>query len=296
MQSKQEIEQILASIGARPDKKLGQNFLIDKNLISFLLGKAAITKQDIVIEIGPGTGTMTDALCELAGALVAVEYDKLLSRHITARFEQYGHVTVIQGDALHNKNRMNEQLVETVSNLRSGFTGRVMLVANLPYNIAASAMTNLIVDEPRTDSMYVTIQKEVAERMAADAGDKNYGPLSVIMQATGEVHLLKKLPHSVFWPAPNVESAMVSYVRCEDKCAQIKSFTVLREAVALLMGHRRKTIKACTKFAPEQFKQLDWPAVFADAGLAGDVRGETLSPQQYIIIANKMYDCLQEQA
>jgi 16S rRNA (adenine1518-N6/adenine1519-N6)-dimethyltransferase len=292
LQSKQEIEQILSAIGARPDKKLGQNFLIDKNLIKFLLDKAAITKQDIVIEIGPGTGTMTDALCELSGALVAVEYDKLLSQHIKARFEQYGHVTVIQGDALYNKNRMNEQLIDAVAELKSSFSGSVMLVANLPYNIAASAMTNLIVDRPRVDSMYVTIQKEVAERMAAPAGDKNYGPLSVIMQVTGKVTILKKLPHSVFWPAPNVESAMVSYVRSDEKCAEIRSFALLREAVSLLMGHRRKTINACTKFASDQFKALDWPNVFAEAGLTGDVRGETVGPEQYKIIANKMYDYL----
>jgi len=296
LQSKQEIEQILSSIGARPDKKLGQNFLIDKNLIKFLLDKAAITKQDIVIEIGPGTGAMTDALCELSGALVAVEYDKLLSRHIKARFEQYGHVTVIQGDALHNKNRMNDQLIDTVGQLRGSFSGSVMVVANLPYNIAASAMTNLIVDRPRVDAMYVTIQKEVAERMVAPAGNKNYGPLSVIMQATGEVVMMKKLPHSVFWPAPNVESAMVSYVRSDEKCAEVKSFALLREAVSLLMEHRRKTIKACTKFASERFKTLDWASVFAEAGLTGDVRGETVSPEQYIIIANKMYDCLLGQA
>jgi len=287
MQTKQQIQQILASVGARPDKKLGQNFLIDINLIKFLLDKAAITKNDTVFEIGCGTGTLTEGLAELAGAVVVVEYDRLLSITVRQMFSDRPNVTVINGDALHGKNAINVEAVDLMEQHHKRLGGRLLLVANLPYNIAASAMMNLVVSSPFADAMYVTIQKEVAQRMAAAAGDELYGILSVVMGATGHVKMLRKLGPDVFWPAPTIDSAMVEYVRDERKIAAIADMDVFRAVVSLFMGHRRKMLKACTKLADDRLCNVqDWPGVFERANIDPQLRAEKLSPEQFVALAN----------
>ena len=286
MQTKQQIEQILATIGAKPDKKLGQNFLYDLNLIRLFLDQANIKKDDIVIEIGPGTGVLTDEIAKLAGGFVTVEYDKLLSKFITERFKGMSNVTVISGDALKTKNQMNEELVATVKKYQAELTGKTILVANIPYNIAASAMANLITSEPFVDEMYVTIQKEVGQRMASGPNDELYGPLSIIIQATGRVEIIRTLPKNVFWPAPNVESAMVSYVKDKDKFDSIDNIAVLKEIILLFMGHRRKTLRACTKFATGSFSNIKWDDIFEESCIESGQRGENLSPEQYVMFSN----------
>jgi 16S rRNA (adenine1518-N6/adenine1519-N6)-dimethyltransferase len=287
MQTKQQIQHILAKIGARPDKKLGQNFLIDINLINFLLDKAQITASDTVFEIGCGTGTLTEGLAERAGRVVVVEYDKLLSAAAAQMFAGNSNVIVINGDALHGKNAINPTAVESIIEAHSQLSGRILLVANLPYNIAASAMMNLVAGPPVADAMYVTIQKEVAQRMAAGSGDELYGILSVVMKATGSVKILRKLGPAVFWPAPKIDSAMVEYVRDSDKVSALADFDVFKAVVSLFLGHRRKTLRACTKLADERFAKLDsWSRVFENSGIDPQLRAEKLSPDKFVLLAN----------
>lgn len=292
MQTKQQIQQILASIGARPDKKLGQNFLIDINLIKFLLDKAEITKTDTVFEIGCGTGTLTEGIAAAAGAVVVVEYDKLLSIAVKDAFREMENVTIINGDALHGKNAINTEAAALIEKNHKSLGGRFLLVANLPYNIAASAMMNLVVGHPIADAMYVTVQKEVAVRMAASPGDELYGILSVVMGACGTVRILRKLPPNVFWPAPAVDSAMVEYVRDEQKAAGINDMEIFRAVVSLFMGHRRKMLQACTKFADGRLAGVkDWANVFEAASIEPRLRAETLTPRQFTELANTVCAC-----
>lgn len=287
MQTKQQIQQILASVGAKPDKQFGQNFLIDINLIKFLLDKAQISKTDTVFEIGCGTGTLTEGIAELAGQLVAVEYDKLLYLVVSQMFKDRKDVTVINGDALNGKNAINRQASDLLLKSREKLGGRIVLVANLPYNIAASAMINLVVSELAVDAMYVTIQKEVAQRMAALPGDSLYGTLSVIMGAAGKVKILKKLPPDVFWPCPSVDSAMVEFVRDQDKCSNIDSMKVFKSIVSLFIGYRRKMLKACTKFAQADLASVDnWDNIFQQAQIDPKLRAEKLSPEQFVNLSN----------
>lgn len=289
MQSKQQIQQILASVGARPDKKLGQNFLIDMNLVRFLLDKAAITKNDTVFEIGCGTGTLTEGLAEKAGRVIVVEYDKLLSATVKNMFADKEHVTIINGDALNGKNAINAEACQLINESKEQLGGRVLLVANLPYNIAASAMMNLVVCSPVADAMYVTIQKEVAQRMASGSGDELYGILSVVMGATGSVKILKKLGANVFWPAPKVHSAMVEYVRDEKKISKINDMAIFRAIVSLFLGHRRKTLRACTKLADERLGNVgNWAEIFETAGIDSQLRAEKLSPEEFVLLANSV--------
>lgn len=287
MQTKNEIQSLLAAAGAVPSHRLGQNFLIDQNLVEYLLGQAAIDRDDIVLEVGCGTGTLSEGLCERAGAVVIVEYDRLMCRITEGILERFDNITMINADVLANKNSVNEEALAQLTRLRARFGGRLMLVANLPYQIAASLMCNLVTGTLVFDAMYITVQKEVAMRMSAGAGDKLYGILSIIVQACGDAKYLKTLPPDVFWPAPAVESAMVSYQRNDDKCGRVQDIGVLKRVVSVFMGHRRKMMKACVKFAKKEFSGIsDWNGIFVRAGINPTLRPERIGPDEYVRLAN----------
>lgn len=289
MQTKQDIERLLA--GIEPKRRLGQNFLIDLNLMRFLLEAAHLHSQDVAFEVGCGTGSFTEELVKSAGHVVGVEYDEDLFRILKKQLAKASNLTLIEADVLENKNTINTEVLEALRKAREALGGRLVLVANLPYSVGSSVMANLIAGHVTADAMYVTVQKEVAERMAATPGHEEYGPLSILMAATGQAHLLKKLPPSVFWPRPQVESAMVSFVRDEDKVRQIHSMSFLQQVIGLLMGHRRKMIKACVKFAEGDLERVRrWPDVFEEAFVDPQKRPEDLTPEDYINIANLCFE------
>lgn len=288
MQTKHEIEGLLAGAGVRPNKRLGQNFLIDLNLMRKLIAAADIQRDDIVLEVGCGTGSFTESLAEAAGFVVGVEVDKTLAWIVKGRVAGFANVEIINADVLAGKNRLCTEAVGAVERAKEKFGGRVLLVANLPYGVAASVMANLITGEQlAADVMYVTVQKEVAERMAAKAGGHRYGVLSVLMDAAGAGEILRVLPASVFWPRPQVESAMVRFVRDEGKAGRIADMELFRQVLGLFMGHRRKMIKAAAKFAEGRLAEVgDWGEVFAACGIDGTLRAEVLGAEDYISMAN----------
>ena len=291
MQTKQDIEKLLAAAGTQPKHRLGQNFLIDLNLLKFLLDATHVHGQDLVLEVGCGTGSFTEELVKRAGRVVGVEYDEALFKILRRRLDKEANLTLICGDVLENKNAISSEVIAALQAARADLPGRLVLVANLPYSVGSCVMANLISGPLTADAMYVTVQKEVAERMAALPGHAEYGPLGILMAATGTVHLLKKLPASVFWPRPQVESAMVSFVRDEAKVGQIHSMATLRQVIQLLMGHRRKMVKACIRFADGDLAKVHrWPDVFDEAFVDPQKRPEELTPENYICIANLCYE------
>lgn len=288
MQTKHEIEQLLASAGTRPNKKLGQNFLIDLNLMRKLITAADIRPDDVVLEVGCGTGSFTEELIKEAGFVIGVEFDKTLAWIVKSRLDTAENIELINADILENKNRLCAEAVTAVKQAKENLGGRILLVANLPYGVAAAVMANLITAaQLAADVMYVTVQKEVAERMTAKAGDHRYGTLSILMDATGETEILRILPASVFWPRPKVESAMVKFQRNETKAARIKDMQLFRETVSLFMGHRRKMVKAAAKLAEGKLAKVsDWNAVFEACGVDPKARPQVISAENYISIAN----------
>ncbi len=287
MQTKHQIECLLASAGVGPNKRLGQNFLIDLNLMRFLIDSAGIEADDVVLEVGCGTGSLTEGLAEKAGMVISVEYDKTLAGIAGRGVGDTKNVEIINSDILENKNTLCIEAMEKIEEAKGKLGGRCLLVANLPYNVAASVMVNLVTGRVAADSMYVTVQKEVAERMAAVVSDKRYGVLSIMLAAAGETRIIRKLGASVFWPRPQVESAMVSFVRDDEKVARISDFAVFREIVNLFMSHRRKMIKACTKFAAGELSKVeDWQHIFQQANINSTRRGEELGCEDYIAMAN----------
>ncbi len=328
MQTKQQIQQLLTSAGASVNKRLGQHFLIDLNLMRLLIDSADISASDIVLEVGCGTGSLTEGLAEHAGYCLAVEYDRILTEIAKSRLAKEKNVKIINTDILKNKNTISPLVLNAIASARlrgrSHFGeakarkkykacpehsrgGRILLVANLPYNVASPVMLNLVTGPLVADSMCVTVQKQVADRMTAvpacpehcrrertcpehsrgsRRGNKDYGILSILLCATGDVELLRVLKPTVFWPQPKVDSAIVRFVRSKEKVRRIKDMKLFSEIVGFFMGHRRKTLIGCSKLAKGKFADKNWQDIFSRASIDPHKRPEQLSPQDYITIAN----------
>lgn len=281
--TKQQLQVLLASAGIRPRHRWGQNFLIDLNLMRLLVDTAELQNKDLVVEVGCGTGSLTSLLAERAGHVVTVDIDPILSGIAREELKPHHNITFILGDALATKSQLNPEILQAVADLRPTFSGRLLLVANLPYDIAAPLIINLLLSNPpwQPDHMMITVQLEVAQRMVAAAGTRDYGMLSVLLQATGKVALVRKINPQSFWPPPRVHSAIVAWHRIPEKCHALGSLRAFKVVVDVLLGHRRKKISSCLKEAGlgACLESL------AAAGLDLDARGETLAPEQMIQFA-----------
>ena len=287
VQTKRQIQQLLAQAGASPKKRLGQHFLIDLNLIKLLMECADIGESDIVLEVGCGTGSLTESLAAKAGRVVAVEVDRRLAQITAEQLEKHRNVEVINCDALESKNSISQAVVKRLDAARRQCSGRMLLVANLPYNAASAVIANLAIGPTVADGMFVTVQKEVAERMIAGPGSRRYGSLSIMLGATGQVKKIRILKPSVFWPEPQVASAMVSFVRSPDKCRRIKDMGVFAAVVSLFMGHRRKTLRSCARLsASRPMNVANWVDVLEKCSIDPGARAEQLSPEDYVAAAN----------
>ena len=287
MQTKHQIRHLLASAGVFPNRHFGQHFLIDLNLMRLMIDSARINSDDIVLEVGCGTGSLTEGLAERAAFCITVEVDDTLANIAKNQLAGKENVEVINTDILAGKHKINDTVIKAIEQARKKHSGRLLLVANLPYNVACPVMLNLVEGPTVVDEMYVTVQKQVAERMTAKPGSGDYGTLSIFLSATGDVKTERILKPTVFWPQPQVESAMVSFVRKEDKVSRIKSMELFGEVINLFMGHRRKMLKACTKFTSGELSKIDnWPEIFERCSIDPTQRPEKLPPEDYIAIAN----------
>jgi len=297
MQTKRQIQQLLASAGIFPNKRLGQNFLIDLNLMRLLIDSANIGGSDCVLEVGCGTGSLTEAIAEKASKVIAVEFDRKLAEIAKRQLAGAENVEIVNTDILESKNTISPIVAGAIEQARKKYSGRLMLVANLPYNCACPVMVNLIAGPVIADDMYVTVQKEVADRMTAAPGGSDYGVLSILLAAAGKVKIMRVLGPTVFWPAPQVDSAMVSFVRDEEKISRIRDMKLFSEVVNLFMGHRRKMVKACSKLAKGKLAEIkNWQEIFEKCAIDPHNRPEQLSPEDYIAIANSCHWRLKEGA
>ena len=293
MQTKRQIRQFLSLAGVRPNRHLGQHFLVDLNLMRLLVDSANIQKDDIVLEIGCGTGSLTEALAEKAGRTIAVELDRNLYEIAEKRLAKIENIELIRSDILESKHTISRAVTDALASARQQLSGRILLVANLPYNVASPVMINFLMGPTIVDGMVVTVQKEVAERMTAKPASDHYGTLSIFLGATGDVETIRTLKPAVFWPQPQVDSAMVRFVRRREKAEQVKNMELFSQIVHLFMGHRRKTLLASSKLAREKLGQIvNWPQIFAQCRIEPQKRPEELSADDYIAITNYTANCL----
>ena len=268
-QSKHEIEAILAEAGSRPRQQFGQNFMIDQNLVRLVAEAGEISGDDVVIEVGPGTGTLTDELLARAGQVVAVEIDRDLAAVLRRRFEGRDGFGLIEGDALAGKHALSDGIMGVIREAQ-GAGRRVKLVANLPYNIASPLVIEMLI--AGVELLAFTVQKEVAMRIRAGAGADDYGPLSVMVQMLAGVEVLRTLPAQAFWPAPKIESSLVRLRRHDRLGSRARDFG---QFVHTLFSFRRKTLrKALTQGG------YDAERLLSAAGIDGARRGEEFSPEQ----------------
>jgi len=286
MQTKRDIERLLAAAGVSPKHRLGQHFLIDLNLMRSLLDAADIRPDDVVLEVGSGTGSLTEGLADRAGAVVAVECDAELIPILRRRLAERANVTLIHNDALAGKHALAPAVTDAITQARADHTGRLLLVANLPYSIAAPLMANLVTGPLTAETMTVTVQLEVGLRMAATTGDDHYGTLGILLGATGRVEILRRLPPSVFWPRPQVDSVIARYRRDPARVGRIRSMQTFQDVVRLLMTHRRKTLRGCVQLIRGPLAGADWPVFFEQIAADPSQRPERLTPDQYVALSN----------
>lgn len=210
MQTLTEIKSLLDSRALRPRHALGQNFLADHNLIRKLVDESGVHAGDTALEIGPGTGTLTEELLARGCRVIACELDPDLAALNRERLASKPNFSLIEGDCLDGKAALNPEIVRAVG----GPTGAPFrLVANLPYGAASAVMAILAMDFPNCLGQYVTIQREVGERLRAKPGTKDYGELGVVVQSVCDVKRIAALPPECFWPRPDVTSEMCAIVR-----------------------------------------------------------------------------------
>jgi len=288
MQNKTQIQELMLAAGLRANRRLGQHFLIDGNLMRMLVEAAQIESDDVVLEVGCGTGSLTQELAKKGVTVIAVEIDSRLAQIANEQLAGQKNVQILCTDILQNKSTISPLVMEEVKKALKRNGGRFLLVSNLPYHAASPLMFNLITAEPVADAMYVTVQKEVAERMTAGPDTKEYGALSILMAVTGQVKVIRLMPRTVFWPQPQVESAMVSYIYNRFKSRQIKDLEVFRGVVNFFMQHRRKMLKAAARFEkPEVIAGVgDWGEIFKKCDINAEKRPENLSATDYVKIGN----------
>ncbi|MCP4834652.1 MAG: ribosomal RNA small subunit methyltransferase A [Phycisphaera sp.] len=202
MQTLSEIRALLEARGVRPKHRLGQNFLHDHNQLRRIVAAADVSAGDLVLEVGPGTGTLTEALVEAEAEVVSVELDEDMARIVEARLGD--RITLLRGDCLDRRRHLSPEILETLGDRP------FRLVANLPYQAATPLMMDLLLRRPTCLGQVALIQKEVADRLAANAGGREYGPISILTAALGSISRVGNVPPGCFWPAPKVVSAVVS--------------------------------------------------------------------------------------
>jgi 16S rRNA (adenine1518-N6/adenine1519-N6)-dimethyltransferase len=265
-----EVKALLSELDFRPNKILGQNFLIDSNILKILLTTANLRPDDAVIEIGPGLGVLTERLIRQSGKVIAIEKDKRLVVYLKEYFRKTPNLELIEANALD---------VNLDIYLAAGFN---KIVANLPYSVASRLLVNLAEAAHRPEQMVVTVQNEVANRLIAAPGTNDYGLLSVLMQLRYEIDIQKEISPSCFFPPPEVKSAIVNLV-LREPAENPRDYDHLKELLKLCFSKRRKQLGGILRknFAP-------FDAALSAPKLDPRARAETLSLEQWVRLSNAL--------
>ncbi len=241
-QTKSEIAAMLESAGLAANKRLGQHFLIDGNLMRRVVETAEIEPNAVVLEVGVGTGSLTEELLRHAAHVVAVEIDRGLARLVAERLGGEDKLTLLHTDVLETKSRTSGEVLAAVTDACERTGGPALLVANLPYQIASPLLVDLALSDLPLTRMCFSVQREVAGRILAHPNSKDYGPLSIVLQAAGVPRRIAALPRQAFWPAPAIESTLVRIDLHPDHPARRDDLGRLNVLAKACFLHRRKTL------------------------------------------------------
>jgi len=279
-----DIGMSLKKFNIRPSKSLGQNFLVDREVLKTIVQSAELTGEDIVLEIGPGLGNLTAELAENAGRVVAVEIDKRLVPVLEDNLKAYKNVRIINADIL----RIN--LAEELE-LGDVSSGRLKIVANLPYYITTPVVMKLLESGIKARTMVFMVQKEVADRMKAAPGSKDYGALSVAVQYYSKPSVVAEVPPDSFIPRPEVYSSVIRLELYDEPPVNLRSEELFFKIVKAAFGQRRKTlVNALHNAGYFNADREEIREVLGKIGVGEMQRGETLSIDQFAELSNLLID------
>ncbi|GAA4706748.1 16S rRNA (adenine(1518)-N(6)/adenine(1519)-N(6))-dimethyltransferase RsmA [Brevibacillus fulvus] len=275
--------QILEKYGFSFKKSLGQNFLIDTNILHNIVSAAELTKAKAAIEVGPGIGALTEQLCRKAGQVVSIEIDQRLLPILEETLAPYDNFRVVHGDVL--KLDLHQLIRDQLSHYE-----KISVVANLPYYVTTPILMKLLEERLPLENIVVMIQKEVADRIAAKPGSKDYGSLSVAAQFYAETEVAMVVPASVFVPKPNVDSAVIKLAVREKPPVEVADQKLFFQVVRASFAQRRKTLinnLVGQLFAKEQKEQV--VQLLKRVEIEPERRGETLSIEEFARLSNEIF-------
>ena len=280
--SPQTIKYIMDKYGFRFSKSLGQNFLIDESIVEQIIDGAEIGPDDVVLEVGPGIGVMTQAMARRAKKVVAIEIDDSLLPVLRETLAEEDNVEVVSGDVL------KVDLQKIIDEKLDGQAPKV--VANLPYYVTTPIIMRFLEEQIPVTDIVVMVQKEVADRMVADPGGKIYGALSVVVQYYAEPSKVVKVPRSVFMPQPNVESSVVRLEKRPEPPVDLKAPDLFFKTIRSAFMKRRKTLLNALSSGELAVSKEQAKAVLDACGIDPKRRGETLDMNEFAALANGFFD------
>ncbi len=264
-------------------KRFGQNFLIDPRVLERIIFEAGVTKDDFVLEIGPGIGTMTQYLAEAAREVAAVEVDPALIPILEDTLKEWDNVTIIQGDIL------KTDIYSLVEEKNQGKP--VKIVANLPYYITTPIIMGIFESDVPVESITIMVQREVAQRMQAGPGTKDYGALSLAVQYYSSPEIVANVPPNCFIPRPNVGSAVIRLQKFRTPPVKVKDEKFMFSLIRASFNQRRKTLANSIKNAQEfSFTREEVEEALKKCGIPVNIRGEALNLKQFADLSDKLYD------
>ena len=297
MQTLAQIRRMLEESGLSPRRQFGQNFLYDQNLLARMVDLAELSGEQTVLEVGPGTGSLTEELLARAGKVVAAEIDRGLCRLLQQRLAGRPNFVLVCGDVLSGKHALAEPVLRELS-------PRAQLVSNLPYNIATPLIAQCLIsswhaltgrgDGPhcRFDRMVFTVQHEVAQRLGAQPGGGQYGPVSILAALLGRIRFGPAVPATSFWPQPKVNSRVVRIDLDVEGAGGVLDVEHLTAAVSLAFGQRRKQLGSILRRRGGAFPAEMLAAAFKAAGIDPALRAEQIPPEQFLVFANELSKAL----
>lgn len=283
-----ELKKYLKALDLFPNKKLGQNFLLDRNIHQEIIKHSHLDEKERVLEIGAGLGHLTQCIIQKAEKLWSVEIDKALCHLLRARFNRYQNFTLIEMDILESKHQINRTIYDYIKT-------PYKIIANLPYYISAPLIVNFLESAFPPKEMIVMVQKEVGQRLIAKHGEQHYGPLSVNTQLYSEIESVMDISPKAFYPSPKVYSRVMRITR-KPLPENIKDVELLKNVIKTVFNMKRKTVFNTLRHG----KFIELPSqyvgeVLEKAEISPKVRGETISIDKFIELSNNIQDVMQRE-